>query len=199
MIDPKLIIGHWYHGDAKKYTTFKGRYMDTEDFTRDRNAMGPGIYFTRFAWQASGYAGQASGYSGHGYVYDVTMDLNPKRVMTVDDTLDQKVIKKFMDLAPSDRREIGLSNYDNNVWAAVGAISDSSENLHDALCGVYGDFYGRDSRAFAAAMVKIGYDAYLHRLPEVDQLIVWNTDVINIVEVKPVSKYKNLKSYNEFK
>lgn len=199
MIDEKLISGHWYHGDSEKFSTFKGRLMDSEDYSRNRNAVGPGIYFTRLAWQASGYADKG------GYVYDATMNIDPSRVMTIGDKPKRTLLRQFIDLAPSEeKRDIGLSNYGESegdpkaIGNAVQSAFTYSNNMLDSFMGLYNDMYGRDSRAFASSMVKLGYDAYLHKLPEVYHLIVWNTDAIKIEEIKPVSKYKNLKSYHEF-
>ena len=196
MIEKNLIEGDWYHGDLFD-TDFNTRKMDVEDYSRDRNAMGPGIYFSRDRSQASGYAEKS------GFIYTATMDLNLKRVMTVKTKPDATKVRKFIMACPDKE---SLYNYDNNPVKAVEVairLNMESKNLHDAVMGVYNDLYQKDSRGFAKSMVDIGYDAYLHRLPEIDHLIVWNPSVIQIKDKvkrtnESIYKMKNISTLEDF-
>jgi len=173
------LSGLWYHGDAKG-TDFSSKVMDVEDYSRDRNALGPGIYFTRNRVLASGYAQD----HGNGAVYTAEMLLKPKRVMTVKHKPTAAIVEKFIRLAPRESRETGLSNWGpgpNAMRRAVAGYVDQVELL-DALCGVYNDFYQRNSKAYAKAMVAVGFDAYYHVLPEDVHLVVWNPDIIQVIE-----------------
>lgn len=198
MVSKKLIDGLWYHGDTKKYDTFVGRYMDAEDYSRDRNAMGPGIYFTRLKWQSSGYAEGSYG-SEPGWIYTATMDLDPSRVLDKKTKPDEAKLRKFIDLYPDkEELEMNLYNYaqdlDQAREAAVEAAMDN-ENMLDATLGLYNDLYGKDSKQFGKSMAAIGYDAYLHKLPEVYHLIVYNPEIIQIKKVE--KKLKHLKSRDD--
>lgn len=183
--------GLWYHGDLRE-TDFSDHIMDAEDYSRNRNAVGPGIYWTRDDWQARGY-GQG------GFFYTATVKIDPKRLMTIDHKPTRWFIERFIRLAPKEARETGLSNWMNNMKMAVDAYVQE-DDLHESLVGVYNDFYGRDSKAFAKSMINIGFDAYLHHLPAVDHLIVWNTKILNISSIvpTPVSESKLVReSMNE--
>lgn len=194
MINKKLISGPWYHGDRQKISTFTGRYMDAEDFAHDRNAMGPGIYWTRLKWQASGYAEK------EGYVYTAEMDLEPDRVMTIKTKPDAAKLRKFIELAPNkESRDMSLQNYAEDIDAAIELAIEyamDEDNMLDAAMGLYNDLYSRkQSAAFGESMTAIGYDAYLHKLPEVYHLIVYNPEIIKVKEV--VKKMKHIKGPDE--
>lgn len=177
--------GLWYHGDRDK-TDFTDRKMDAEDFRFNRNAVGPGIYFTRLEWQAKGYA--IDGNPGGGYLYTCEIDVDPKRLMHDDTRIDRAKLLKFIKMAPD--KDL-LLNYGMNIpdatQNALKLNAESSDNMHDAIMGLYNDLYQRDSRLFGKTMVALGYDAMLHKLPEVDHLIVWNTGKIKIVKEEKVS------------
>jgi hypothetical protein len=190
------ITGSWYHGDLhKREDNFKEQKMD-RDPTQDRNAMGPGIYWTRDPNQAGGYAGEG------GYVYEAEMDIKPGRLLTIKKKPTETYLTKFIGLASEEHRETGLSNWGENphvaLVKAVQGYMESSNDLYDALCGIYNDFFGRSPEEFAKSMVKLGFDAYLHHLPKIDHLIVWNPDVIKVKDMKPYSKFTHLKSYKDF-
>jgi len=193
MVRASDIEGIWYHGDLED-ADFSTRSMDTEDYTRSPNALGPGIYWTRDRDQARGYAGKK------GYVFSATMDLTPRKTMSKDDTVTSEIVERFISLAPRGSRRTGLENWDNNIDQAVSTYVESGEDLLDALVGVYHDFYGMDSRAFGRSMVRIGYDAYIHHLPNVDHLVVWNPKIIKVKEVDKAEEhvFEHLINFRDF-
>ena len=180
MITKKNLEGEWYHGDERKTDFINRNYFDVTDYTRDRNAMGPGIYFTRLKYQANGYAGDS------GYVYTVTVDLDPKRTLEDNTRPNAKVLKKFIDRCPD--KEL-LYNYSpsNFSIAAKKAIDMNMEsrNMLDAVLGLYNDLYQMDAVLFAKVMTEAGYDALYHKVsddPDAIHLIVYNPSIINIVD-----------------
>jgi len=194
MVSRKLIDGLWYHGDRNK-TDFKGRAMDAEDFSRDRNAMGPGIYWTRLKGQAAGYA------ENEGYVYTATINVDPKRVMSKSTKPEESKLRKFIELTPDrENRDMSLQNFAEDIPYAIElAISYAMEedNMLDAVMLLYNDLYSRkDSAAFGKSVTEIGYDVYLHRLPEVYHLIVYNPEVIIVSDVS--KKLKHIKGHGYF-
>lgn len=191
----KLFSGEWYHGDLVD-TDFNTRKMDVEDYTRDRNAVGPGIYFTRDKSQAEGYAFPS------GYVYTATLKLDPSRVMTVKTQAVREKLKRFVDACPDKE---SLYNYDQNLTVAVRKAVDMnieySSNFLDAVLGVYNDLYQRNSRLYAKNLVDIGFDAYLHHLPEVDHLVVWNPAIIHVLlkeKLEKVAEARRILSFDKF-
>lgn len=201
MVKENDILGKWYHGEFDKRMDLKGRKFDVEDFTRNRNAVGPGLYFTRNKDQGISYAGSK------GYVYTAEMDLKPARVLEDKTPINKDKLRKFVSLAPDKEAFSNYTEHYKNIKYAIDIATDmnidSSDNMHDAIMGVYNDLYQRDSTEFAKSMTKIGYDALLHKLPGVNHLIVYNPDIIKILEEEPtlkesVSKYKNLKSFENF-
>lgn len=168
------LTGEWYHGDMQK-CDFHNRKFDLSDNKTHKNSNGPGIYFTRFEWQARGYA------EPDGYVYTATMNLDPKRTLLDNTRPDYNKLKKFIELGPDNDL---LSNYAENPRLALPLavkMNMESDNMLDAVMGAYNDLYQNDSVLFAKNMIEIGYDAFLHKLPEVDHLIVYNSKIINLV------------------
>lgn len=196
MVSKKLIEGNWFHGDEKKLDHFKDRHLDAEDYSRETNANGPGIYFTRLRWQANGYAGQ------NGFVYTATMDLDPSRVLEKKTVPSPSKLKRLIELCPEEERQTGFSNfgYDTPHGPAMEIALEYSQNndtMLFAALSILHDFYGRsNNRDWAKAMVEIGYDAYLHKLPQVYHLVVYNPEIINIVSVKPAMKH--IKEFGNF-
>lgn len=174
--------GLWYHGDWSLLKDFKDRKMDVEDYKSDRNAIGPGIYFSRDESQARGYA---NGESGH--LYTCEIDIKPSRLLHDNSRVDRARLLKFIKMAPDKE---GLYNYGQTIPSAISNAlrlnAEGSTNMHDAVMGVYNDLFQKDSRMFGRCMVAIGYDAMLHKLPEVDHLIVWNVDLIKILKVEKI-------------
>jgi hypothetical protein len=180
------VSGLWYHGDAAKRERFDDQKMDRDRGTADLNAVGPGIYLTRDLQQARGYAWPA------GWIY--TFQIRPRaRVLDEKAPPVRAVISKMIDLAPADDREVGLSNYAEAPVVArykveTGLVRERS--LLDALIVLYHEFYGHDANAWAAAMVQLGFDALLHRLPEVDHLVVYNPEILVRVREKRYEPHK---------
>jgi hypothetical protein len=156
--------------------------MDRERGTSDLNAVGPGIYLTRSRQQALGYAYPS------GWLYKLTIRPGA-RILNEQEPPRRAIISQMIDLAPAESREIGLSNYaENPVYARVEAEASyvhANTTLLDALVFLYHDFYGYDANDWTAAMVKVGFDATLHRLPEVDHLIVYNPQIIEQIDETP--------------
>lgn len=178
------IRGQWYHGDLHRRTTFTDQEMDRGQGV-DPNALGPGIYWTRDRDQASGYA------ESSGWLYTAVMKTTAKRVI-LDKTKPRKdLLAKFLDLAPEESKYYGLTNWGTEPnaarSAAVAAYMDSP-SLHDAFSGIYHDFYSHDWKEYGKALIAVGFDAFLHSLPEVDHLVVWNPKIISVVEEIQKSK-----------
>jgi len=174
------VKGFWWHGDKSRRKNFTGQHMDRDGSRYSRNAAGPGIYLTRLESDATVYA------YPDGYVYKLKINTSPGRLLGPDDPITKENLRKLIELTPKDVIEFGLSNWDENpkkaIDNAVEAYFDEEEVL-DAYIGIKNDFYG-DAYAneWTKAMIKIGYDAYWHLLPEIEHLVVYNPDIIEIVE-----------------
>lgn len=202
MITKQQLAGEWYHGDERKTDFVNRNYFDVSDYSRDSNAMGPGIYFTNLKYQASGYAGKT------GYVYTTTIDANVKRILQDNTKPRVEVLKKFIDRCPD--KEL-LLNYSENLSAAprIALIQNmnSSKTMLEAVLSLYNDLYQKDSVLFAKVMVESGYDALYHKVnpkyePDAIHLIVYNPSIITIVkeEHKEISEsMKYINSFNSFK
>ena len=177
-------MGIWYHGDISKRRSFQGQRMDRDQHV-DPNAKGPGVYFTSDKRQAAGYA------SPNGYIY--TCEIKTSKIVKDRTRIKPQLVRKMIELAPD--TDMGLSNWgygaegetpierEKALRRAIEAYVGFSDSLIDALLTIYGDFYGRsDANIWAANMVKIGIDAYEHKLSAVRHLIVYNTSKIKIIE-----------------
>lgn len=174
--------GRWYHGDTSRRDTFVGHKMD-RDAGQDTNAVGPGIYFTRDRAQARGYAGRG------GWLYTAKVT-RTARVLPEAFRPRVDLIARFIALAPAESRYYGSTNWAESQDAGERAAAEAYSNeasLASALMGVYNDFYGHDYDRYAKAMVELGYDALLHRLPDVDHLVVYNPDIIVVEEQEEVA------------
>ncbi len=192
--------GEWFHGDERKTDFVTRNYFDVTDFTRDRNAMGPGIYFTRLKYQATGYAGD------NGYVYTATVDLDPKRTLEDKTKIDESKLRTFIEQCPN--KDL-FANYtediDNGVEVALNLNMESSSNMLEAIMGAYNDLYQRDAVLFAKVMVDIGYDAFYHKVnprePEAIHLIVYNPKIIKVLKEEKYEdavKENRIKNFNNF-
>ena len=207
MITKKHLEGEWYHGDERKTDFVNRKYFDVTDFSRDRNAMGPGIYFTRLKYQASGYAGDS------GYVYTASVNLDPKRTLKDNTKPDARVLRKFIERCPDKEQ---LYNYSEDLSKApeiAVEMNMDSKNMLEALMGLYNDLYQRDAVLFAKVMTEIGYDAFYHKVnprePDAIHLIVYNPAIINVIKeerkgvkeskFKNESRMKTIKLFEEFK
>jgi len=178
--------GLWYHGDMEKLTTFSGRHLDVKDYSRDRNAWGPGVYFTRLEYQARGYAEGANG-----HLYTCQIDVEPKRLLHDKTRVNRAKVLQFIRMAPD--REM-LYNFDEDLdraeIVALNGFCDAGD-MHSACMMAYNDLYQRDYEAFAKSMIAIGYDAIYHQVnpkyePDAIHLVVWNTDIIKILKVEKI-------------
>lgn len=202
MITKRHLEGEWFHGDERRTDFINRNYFDVIDYSRDRNAMGPGIYFTNLKYQASGYAGDS------GYVYTVTVNLDPKRTLEDNTKPNRNVLRKFIERCPD--REM-LYNYSEDLSKApekAVEMNMDSANMLEAIMGLYNDLYQRDAVLFAKVMTEIGYDAFYHKVnpkyePDAVHLIVYNPSIIKIVKeehkgVKESIRLKHVKFYNQF-
>lgn len=177
--------GDWYHGDANRRSTFSDQEMDHDNGSVDGNAIGPGIYWTRDPVQARGYAHPS------GYVYTATMKTSATRILHENTKATRTMLAKFLDAAPEESRQYGLTNWDENpVTARQKALQAylNSSTAHEALISIYHDFYGHEYNLFAKAMTALGFDAFLHALPGVDHLIIYNPAVIRITREAKLKK-----------
>lgn len=174
--------GEWFHGDKFQRNTFKDQRMD-RDQHESANEHGPGIYFTRKFSEALGYA------EPNGYVYTVKMNVTQK-IIKDGMKSNPELIKKLIDWCPEERKEIGLSNWDENPNIAMKkAISTySNYRLMESCLAVYKDFYGTtEANEWTNSMVAAGFDAYWRFLgndPENAHLIVYNPQIISIIQEK---------------
>ncbi len=168
--------GIWYHGDAARRSGFSDQRMDRPR-DQDQNAMGPGIYWTRDLEQARGYA------FPKGYVYAARMNTTRSRVIGESTPPQRGKVLALLAQATPENREAGLSDWDENpVRARENLIRAclANERMLDAMLEVYRGFFTTPEE-YAAAVVQAGFDAFVHELPEVDHLIVWNPSIIDVV------------------
>jgi hypothetical protein len=202
-LNKNKLSGEWYHGDERKTDFINRNYFDTTDHSKDRNAMGPGIYFTNSKSQAIGYAGD------NGYVYTCTVNLDPRRTLVDNSKIDIVRLRRFIEKCPD--RDL-LLNYAEDARSAVEVAvqmnAESSTNMLDALMGAYNDLYHRDAVLFAKVMTEIGYDAFYHQVnpeyaPEAIHLIVYNPAIIRVVKEEKKGSIKeglkHLQMYESFK
>jgi hypothetical protein len=175
----------WWHGDASKRSSFHDQKMDYDGYEHERNANGPGIYFTRLKDQAIGYAGE-----GRGWVYGVRFPggrfFKDKTKPTV------RFVHDLIRLADQESLMYGLSDWDENPSLAMRkavASYSAQDTLLDAALGVKNNFYS-SSNEWTKAMVKLGWDGFLHKLPSTEHMIVYNPDVIQIVSEETYDEAK---------
>lgn len=151
--DPNFEI--WYHGDTTRRTTFKNQNMDRDWYEHEHgaNENGPGIYFTRSLQEALSYSNQ------NGYIYEVK--LNVKNFLTDKQKVDKKKLLKLIDWCPDERKEIGLSNFDDNPQKALKMVLDTYSNWPaiNAYLAIYKDFYGNsEANEWVNSMMNLGFD-----------------------------------------
>ena len=173
----------WYHGDTSRRLTFEDQRFQNPDAP---NAMGLGIYFTSSREQARGYAWP------RGWVYSATIT---GRCVTDRQRMTTREVERLIALFDDEGREYLFSNWDEDPEIArrkiVRAYASSSGQ---GLVGAPADLgrqggldFERSGRLWAAAMVRLGYAAFLHRLPEVDHLVVWDPAALRIVSEERVA------------
>ena len=173
-----IVSREWYHGDTSRRTSFRDQHMDRDSTLQDSNAFGPGLYLTSNFQEALGYA------SG-GFVY--TVEVRPHgKILTETIRSNKHHVKRLIGLCPDDRREIGLSNWDENpVTAMSKAVSEYSKfRLLDASLTIYHDFYGSfHANDWSTAMVALGYDGLIHPANNsIYHLAIYNLKTILILD-----------------
>lgn len=177
----------WYHGDTSKRSKFSDQKMD-RDQHMDPNAMGPGIYWTESKRQAKGYA------YPKGYIY--TAEIRTNKVIKDETKPNRAKVKSLIELAPD--LDMALSNfgYDPGYTSKSAVLKDAidgymnfSESMIDAALTIYHDFYNRTrANLWAMNMVKVGIDAFEHKLRELKHLIVYNPKVIKVKKIEAYSE-----------
>lgn len=183
--DPRRV---WYHGDTSRRLTFEDQRFQNHD---NPNAMGPGIYFTSSEEQARGYAWP------EGWIYTAQMKPGSKCV-TDRQRMTPREFRKFLSLLDREGRTYLFSNWDENpriaqqkIARAYTTAGDSDIDLVSAAAdlGRQGGLdFERDGRTWAAAMVSLGYSAFLHRLPAVDHLVVWDPNALVLAREQRVPR-----------
>lgn len=64
------------------------------------------------------------------------------------------------------------------------------ESLIDSALMIHHDIFRKEANPWTKAMVKCGVDAYLHKLPAVEHLIVYNPNVIKVLKEEPWAEAK---------
>ena len=181
--DPKRL---WYHGDVARRLTFTDQRFQNRDAP---NAAGPGIYFTESQDQARGYAWP------EGWLYTVRMKPAAKCVSD-EQRMTPRELRRFLALLDAEGREYLFSNWDEDPRRALAKIAEAYTTAGDrddryvmnlvsaaADLGRQGGLdYMTDGRAWAHAMTQLGYAAFLHRLPALDHLIVWDPGAFTVVD-----------------
>ena len=139
----------------------------------DKNAQGPGIYLSADRAEAQGYMGPG------GKLHVITLKPGA-RIKDHRTKPPRAFLSKLIKFAPKDRREIGLSNWDENPKAALDRalrMYGSEDEWLQGTLGIYHDFYGsHHHRDFAAANVRAGVDAI--RVGQ--HLVVYNPEILLI-------------------
>jgi len=168
----------WWHGDTSKRTSFHGQIMDRPSGD-SRNALGPGIYFTTNFNQAVGYSGPG------GWVYGAK--INSDRFFDDNTKPTAEFLRRLINKLPKEKRNIGLSNWDENPDRALSLAAKAyagEPTMLAAVVAVRNDFFN-DSNEWTSAMVKCGYDGFIHHLGlGTTHLMVYNPDVIQITSEK---------------
>lgn len=171
----------WYHGDSARRPRFDDQKMDRDQHV-DPNANGPGIYWTKDERQAYGYA------HPNGYVY--TAKIKSSKLIKDNTPIKRDKVAQLILATDKEGLLYGLSNWGEDYekgeksrafQEAVSSYTNYNTAMIDAALTIYHDFFGRvDANEWTRAMVKIGYDAFLHKLPATYHLIVYNPSVIKV-------------------
>ncbi len=169
----------WYHGDSGRREHFEDQKWD-RDPDEDRNANGPGIYFTEKIDQARGYA------SGGGHLYAAKMKPSFKLVPNRPPTL--RELRKFYDATSADDQYYFLSNWVEepdirNPSAVLRKYIGYNDRLISALLVLRNDLV-QDPADWIRAARATGYDGHIVEHPEVRHLVVWSPSKLNIREIE---------------
>jgi len=171
--------GIWYHGDSNSRKHYRDQRMERDLTQQEGNDEGPGIYFTRSLKEAIGYA------EGNGYIQ--TVRVKSDKFYTDDYKPSKKdkyrMLENLIEWAPEERREIGLSNWDEDpVVAKKDALGQYMKwGFQNATLGIYNDFYGSaDANEWTGSMVANDIDGYWKYLDDREHLIVYDPKVVEI-------------------
>jgi hypothetical protein len=177
--DPKRL---WYHGDTSRRLTFEDQRFQNRD---NPNALGPGIYFTFSRPQAVGYAGR------NGWVYTATIR---GKCVTDRQRMTPEEVRRLVGMFDEEGRGYLFSNWDEDPRRAMEKILRAYTTDMDLVSAAAdlgrqgGLDFQRDGRTWAAAMSRLGYAALLHRLPEVEHLVVWDPSALTILREEPTTR-----------
>jgi hypothetical protein len=168
----------WFHGDAARREHFEDQKWD-RDPHEDRNASGPGIYFTEDIQQARSYA------SGGGHVYAAKLRPTFKVLPNKPPTL--RFLKKFYDAASPEDQYYFLSNWMEepdirNPAPVLRKYLQYNDRMIDALLVLRNDLV-QDPSDWIKAARATGYHGHIVQLPEVRHLVVWDPRHLVIREV----------------
>ena len=161
-----------YHGSDHAFNKF------TDEFVGGENAndeQGAGIYFTTELEQAQRYGR---------YVYKV--QLKPRKMTNVANKRVVSVtnVTKLIKMSPTWKDDV--LNWDENVMRglakAIKALFDYSKNEKDLYQQIEHDFFRHDSVLFVRGMTKLGFDAQLVEFEGITHIIVYNPEIITILE-----------------
>jgi hypothetical protein len=178
----------WFHGDTAKRTRFDDQHMD-RDRTKDRNAQGPGIYWTSDKKEAKGYA------YPKGYIYTAEI----KSVKFIHDRkpkVDPKKVEWLIEHSYDPDGFLANWGFDPGHMSRERAMTDALRNyaypgysLSDAALMLYNDCYGRErANQFTRNMVRMGVNAFLHKESAVKHLIVYNPKIIKVRRIEAYSE-----------
>lgn len=180
--DPKRV---WFHGDTNRRLTFEDQHFQNRD---NPNARGPGIYFTSSREQGRGYAWP------RGWFYAARVF---GRCVTDRQRMTPRELERFVAMFDDEGRSYLFSNWDEDPRRAMAKITMAYTTAGDlgidlvsaaADLGRQGGLdFEREGRTWAKAMVNLGYVALLHRLREVDHLVVWDPNAITVIEEEAVA------------
>lgn len=172
-----------YHGSPTKIARFT-----TEFLGEGHDQEGPGIYFTTSQSDAANYGG---------HIHKVL--LKPRKLVPNKGRINRKQIEKlilhaagvenFLDLRKIDKDRFydsALSNFDENPLKAfqdaVNGVMTYSLSPHDAFQNVWITHYRYKPQAYLKKMVELGYDGVKIKKDGLDHYIIFNPDIIEILE-----------------
>ncbi len=172
----------WYHGRTTLDTTFSLNYVG-----KGEDQEGPGFYFTNYYEDAVRYSNK------NGTVFKCKIDYKKLILKTHSSRtkVNKKVIIDLINKSPT--KNDTLENFDENPQQAfVKAINGYMfyKNADDAYQILANDFYKYSPGEYLKVLSKY-YDAQLTDLrltAGVKHLIVYNPDLIKIIETIPYDK-----------
>jgi len=161
------------------------------DQHKDPNSQGPGIYWTSDLEQAKSYA------HPKGFIHVAKIPTS-KLLKDTTPKPDREDVEWLIEKCDNPNGFLsnwgfgdGMTDRDQALAQAVNTYCNYADAMIDACVSVYHDAYGRtDADLWAYNMVRMGVDAYLHRLPDVWHLIVYNPKVIKLVKAYKLRETK---------